>query len=313
MINHAEIIAHWNAQADEHNQWYELGEDEKVEWAFSCGANATNAALLLAKEAMEEVICGEPVFGKSVRKALAAIDAALTTTAAPQTTDIPSATASPAVILELMAERDKLREALERIAGTKATPGENGWSHWIEQARDALEAIATADDLGRAAAPVVLPEPDFRLKWHNGDARYTVNKPDIGDTDCYTADTVRTLLAGVSAPAAQAEPVAWLYTHKLGGVQAFTTEPPPGLKAQCQPLYTSPHAQADARDAERLDWLIGQDNCVVCEGVNGFWVMWINEHDQSRSEYQRGSFPSAREAIDAAIAVQAAAKQGEKQ
>lgn len=153
MITHTEIIARWNAQADEHNQWDELGEDEKIEWAFACGASATNAALLLAKEAMEEVICGEPVFGKSVRKALAAIDAALTTTAAPQATDIPSATASPAVILELMAERDKLREALERIAGTKATPGENGWSHWIEQARDALEAIATADDLGRAAAP----------------------------------------------------------------------------------------------------------------------------------------------------------------
>lgn len=153
MINHAEIIARWNAQADEHNQWDELGEDEKIEWAFACGASATNAALLLAKEAMEEVICGEPVFGKSVRKALAAIDAALTTTAAPQATDIPSATASPAVILELMAERDKLREALGRIAETKATPWEKGWQHWADQARDVLEAIATADGLGRAAAP----------------------------------------------------------------------------------------------------------------------------------------------------------------
>ena len=39
------------------------------------------------------------------------------------------------------------------------------------------------------------------------------------------------------------EPVAWLHKNRLGGVQAFTTEPPPGLKAQCQPLYASPVAQ----------------------------------------------------------------------
>lgn len=28
-----EIVAAWNAQADEHNQWDDLGEDEKIEWA----------------------------------------------------------------------------------------------------------------------------------------------------------------------------------------------------------------------------------------------------------------------------------------
>ena len=32
-MNYDEIKNVWNAQADEHNQWDELGEDEKVEWA----------------------------------------------------------------------------------------------------------------------------------------------------------------------------------------------------------------------------------------------------------------------------------------
>lgn len=51
---------------------------------------------------------------------------------------------------------------------------------------------------------VVLPEPDFELRWHSKDARYTVSKPNIGDTSCYTADTVRALLAAAQAPAADA-------------------------------------------------------------------------------------------------------------
>lgn len=52
-----------------------------------------------------------------------------------------------------------------------------------------------------------------------------------------------------ASQATQAEPVAWLHTDRLGDVQAFTTEPPPSLKAKCQPLYTAPQAQpADADD-----------------------------------------------------------------
>ena len=42
-----QVIASWNAQADEHNQWDALGEDEKIVWAVSC---ATNAARSQAKE-----------------------------------------------------------------------------------------------------------------------------------------------------------------------------------------------------------------------------------------------------------------------
>ena len=32
-MKYEEIRHAWNAQADEHNQWDELGEDEKIEWA----------------------------------------------------------------------------------------------------------------------------------------------------------------------------------------------------------------------------------------------------------------------------------------
>ena len=28
-----QVVAAWNAQADKYNQWDELGEDEKIEWA----------------------------------------------------------------------------------------------------------------------------------------------------------------------------------------------------------------------------------------------------------------------------------------
>lgn len=33
-MNRQEIIDSWNAQADEYNQWDDLGEDEKLEWAM---------------------------------------------------------------------------------------------------------------------------------------------------------------------------------------------------------------------------------------------------------------------------------------
>lgn len=34
-MTHQEIIDRWNTQADKFNQWCELGEDEKLEWAMS--------------------------------------------------------------------------------------------------------------------------------------------------------------------------------------------------------------------------------------------------------------------------------------
>ncbi|WP_315125185.1 hypothetical protein [Comamonas antarctica] len=40
------------------------------------------------------------------------------------------------------------------------------------------------------------------------------------------------------------EPVAWMHVNRLGASQAFTSEPPPGFKAQCAPLYTEPQVRA---------------------------------------------------------------------
>lgn len=36
----------------------------------------------------------------------------------------------------------------------------------------------------------LMPEPAFRLRWHSVRAAYSVSKPDIGDTNVYTADQV---------------------------------------------------------------------------------------------------------------------------
>lgn len=40
-----QVIAAWNAQADEYNQWSELGEDEKVEWAVACAKTTPPAVV----------------------------------------------------------------------------------------------------------------------------------------------------------------------------------------------------------------------------------------------------------------------------
>ena len=40
-----QVIASWNAQADEYNQWSELGEDEKIEWAVACAKAAPPAVV----------------------------------------------------------------------------------------------------------------------------------------------------------------------------------------------------------------------------------------------------------------------------
>ena len=37
-MKYDEIRHAWNAQADERNHWDNLGEDEKIEWAFDCAA-----------------------------------------------------------------------------------------------------------------------------------------------------------------------------------------------------------------------------------------------------------------------------------
>ena len=49
-MNYDEIRNAWNAQADKYNQWDELSEVEKIEWAFDCAAslNVVTADLIKA-------------------------------------------------------------------------------------------------------------------------------------------------------------------------------------------------------------------------------------------------------------------------
>ncbi|QIM51587.1 hypothetical protein [Hydrogenophaga crocea] len=62
------------------------------------------------------------------------------------------------------------------------------------------------DPIKEAIEAVELPEPAFRLKWRDG--MYWVDKPNIGDTDVYTADQLQSAVraalaaqqAGVQVP-----------------------------------------------------------------------------------------------------------------
>ena len=48
-MTYNEIKAAWNAQADERNHWDNLSGDEKIEWAFDCGADLSMATPDLMK------------------------------------------------------------------------------------------------------------------------------------------------------------------------------------------------------------------------------------------------------------------------
>ena len=55
-MKYEEIRHAWNAQADEFNQWVELGLGEKVEWAASIGAvNARGPAPIFHQEAQKKL------------------------------------------------------------------------------------------------------------------------------------------------------------------------------------------------------------------------------------------------------------------
>lgn len=49
-MTYDEIKNAWNTQADEHNQWDALGEDEKIEWSGSIAAAKERAARIRAQE-----------------------------------------------------------------------------------------------------------------------------------------------------------------------------------------------------------------------------------------------------------------------
>lgn len=60
-----------------------------------------------------------------------------------------------------------------------------------------------------------LPEPAFRLNWHDDGARYTVSKPNIGSTDCYTAEQVQEAFE-LGVAAGQAEMQGEIISRKEG-------------------------------------------------------------------------------------------------
>lgn len=55
MTAYQQVVAAWNAQADEHNQWDALGEDEKIEWALKCADQFRGATKMMqtAQQALD--------------------------------------------------------------------------------------------------------------------------------------------------------------------------------------------------------------------------------------------------------------------
>ena len=43
-LTYERIVAAWNTQADDYNQWDDLGEDEKIEWAVECAQTKEGGA-----------------------------------------------------------------------------------------------------------------------------------------------------------------------------------------------------------------------------------------------------------------------------
>ncbi|MGH7745430.1 MAG: DUF551 domain-containing protein [Candidatus Dormibacteria bacterium] len=51
-MNYNKVIDQWNAQADEYNQWDELGEDEKIEFALTCAQPAAPEGWIACSDRM---------------------------------------------------------------------------------------------------------------------------------------------------------------------------------------------------------------------------------------------------------------------
>lgn len=135
---------------------------------------------------------------------------------------------------------------------------------------------------------------------------------------------LRALLAGVSAPAAQA--VASIYVTADGQRECDDWKVP--LPIGRNLLYTAPQTQADARDAQLLAFAVSeirrdemtdselldameQKRIAVVPEYEGPWDAEIY-NDEGKPNH-RGSGSTPREAIRAAIAAQAAQQGDDKQ
>lgn len=56
MAAYQQVVAAWNAQADEHNQWDALGEDEKIEWALERCDQFRGAAKMMMMQAAQQAL-----------------------------------------------------------------------------------------------------------------------------------------------------------------------------------------------------------------------------------------------------------------
>ena len=83
MTAYQQVVAAWNAQADETNQWDALGEDEKIEWALKCadqfrGATKMMQAAQQALEALEAAVSDDRPYLRESKSAIAALREAMT-------------------------------------------------------------------------------------------------------------------------------------------------------------------------------------------------------------------------------------------
>ena len=77
-LTYDQVIAAWNAQADEYNQWDSLGEDEKIEWALKCADQFRGATKMMqvaqqALEALEAAVSDDRPYFRKSKSAIAAL------------------------------------------------------------------------------------------------------------------------------------------------------------------------------------------------------------------------------------------------
>lgn len=121
---------------------------------------------------------------------------------------------------------------------------------------------------------IELPEPAFRLRWKGAEGRYTVSEPNIGDTDCYTADQLRAAVEADRKRARAAEPVATIHndgywTHEPGK-DPFDRFGPNAKSTRIQ-VYTAPARTAvtDLLSADDMRWLRRFQDICEDSGADG--------------------------------------------
>lgn len=86
--------------------------------------------------------------------------------------------------------------------------------------------------------------------------------------------------------------------------EAFLDGAHSAITAQAQ--EAAPAAQGEPSDTERLDFLVDNLAMVVSdpECADGYWLVFDDAYPQGTKGVQVGEYPTAREAIDAALAAQ---------